>query len=652
MSDIERREADNAAQKETIAQKDMAAPDAAREAGERADNAAQKETTARKDMAAPAAAFTKTEWGLALAAIAVAFFGLQSTVFGSGFGFGVTAFTLLLIAVSLVYLRAAGSRPSRLSYVYLALTVAAAGLYSINGALGGLFLLRFPLLVALYGYWLCAASGTLTAETLAPSAVRDALHALFAAPLGGIGDTVRGMTGGMRGRKNAPFVLIGLVIALPLLIIVISLLSGVDPAFAGAVEGVTKWFTVSLGDTLFRVFLTAFAAILLLSQWLRVARDKTRAAQTRPPQRFIPYVVPCVVIALLCAVYVAFFAAQATSIAAVARGAETEGGFSYSDYARSGFFQLCVVCGINFGVVLIADCLTDERRTVLRAMISLLSVCTLLLTASAILKMALYVGEYGLTPLRVTTSWFMLVLAVAFLMICIAQWRAGVKVFKVSALTLCVSLIALCALNPAKLSADYNADAFLRGELDEFDYEAFSYDAPCAADAVARVFAQTDDETLKSELAVRFGDKGTLFTDPLGLNLNAEQLHAARIYGELGKARQAFLLNVTLRTDVETYGVRVEYTVDGAAGESGVMNADGSPFKRGETLAFDFLLSDFEGLADSPSFTARIYLEQKSGDLVAAGAPIQLSPVFGRAYPVEIRGGLSDLTAELMIGSQ
>lgn len=655
MSDIERKAAENADPKTTSSPERAAERQTTQSTPERT---AENRETPRgadahaSDLIAPQTRpFTAKEWLLTLAALAVAFLGLQSTVFGNGLGFGVTASALLLIAVSYAYIRAEGGKPRRSSYFYLALTVAAACLYSLSGAHGGMVFLRFPLLAALYGYWLCAASGTASADTLAPSAVRDALYALFSATLGGLGETARGMTGGLRGKKNAPLALAGLVIALPLLVIVISLLSGADESFANAVAGMTAWFSRSVGNALFRFVLTAFGALLLVSQWLRVARDRRGAMPTRPPQRFLPLVIPCVVIALLCAVYIAFFAAQAASVAKAAKAGR--GAFSHSDFARSGFFQLCVVCGINFVVVLIANYLTDRRGMVLRVLNTLLCVCTLLLTASAISKMALYIRLYGLTPLRVTTSWFMLVLAVAFLMILLSQWREGAKVFKVSALTLCVSFLALCALNPAKISADYNADAYLRGALPAFDYEAFSYDAPYAADAVARVFNETDDETLKSELVVRFGDKGTLFVDPLGLNLNAEQLHAAPIYKELGKQRQAFLMNVTLRADVETYGVRVEYAVDGVrAGESGMRNADGSPLLRGETVTFDFLFADFPGRADLASFTAQFYLEQKSGEFIAAGEPIQLSPVFGRAYPVTIRGGLSGLTAELTAGSR
>lgn len=478
---------------------------------------------------AHAGAFTAREWMLALAAVAAASLGLQSTVFGSGMGLGVTAFTLLMMAVGYAYIRATGARPSKASYLYMALTAAAAGLYTANGAYGGLRLPRFAMLCALYAYWLCAAGGTLNDKSLAPSAARDALYALVGAPLGGLGATVRGLTAGLRGKRSIPLILVGLIIALPMTVLAITLLSDADAVFAGAVENVTAWFTRDIGSALWRVPLTAAFALVLLSGWLRVAGDKRRAGKTRAPQRFIPHIVPMMVILLLCAVYIAFFAAQAISIAQVARAGRDDA-FSYSEFARSGFFQLCVVCGINFGVVLVANCLSDDGKTAMRVLMNLLCACTLLLIASAVLKMALYIGMYGLTPLRVMTTWFMLTLAVAFAAVICSKWMRGVPVFKITVMTLCVSFIALCYLNPAKLSADYNADAYLKGTLPAFDAQAYEEGAPCAADAVARVYAQTQDEALKTALKHQFEAGSKLHIDPLALNLNLESLHAADVY--------------------------------------------------------------------------------------------------------------------------
>lgn len=622
------------------------------------DSSPEKSPACKPGSSAPSAIpFTPKEWGLAAAAVVAAFLGLQSTVYANGLGFGVTLSALLLIAVSSIYLRKTHGKPSHASHFYLLLTAAAAGLYSLNGAHSVLMILRFPLLVSLYAYWLCVAGGAANAPKLMPSAVFDVLHTVFAAPFSGIGNALRGMTSGMRGRKNVPLALLGIVIALPLLLIVISLLSGADKGFADAVSAFTGWLDTRLGDTLFRILLTALTALLLLSMWLSILRDRRGAARRQAPARCIPAVIPAVVITLLSAVYIAFFAAQVTSIGQVLRarqagtplGGAMEG-FTYSDFAREGFFQLCVVCGINFIVVLIANYLANEKNRALRLLISLLGACTLLLTASALFRMLLYIDVYGLTPLRIITSWFMLMLALAFSAIVLSQWKENVPVFKISALSLCVSLIALNALNPAKISADYNADAYLRGALNEFDYEAFSHDAPYAADAVYRVFEETEDDVLKSALAARFGSQTSLPADPMMLNMNAERLHADKVYKALSEKRRAFIVRVTPEPSLEISGIVIEYALDGKpAGTCGMQNADSTPLTPGETLAFDFCDTDLPENANLQTFSMQFFLVDEQGEMTPAGNEIGLlSAEYGREYDVLLSDALGSCDAVLL----
>ena len=94
-------------------------------------------------------------------------------------------------------------------------------------------------------------------------------------------------------------------------------------------------------------------------------------------------------------------------------------GFSYSSYAREGFFQLCAVTVINALVILCGDvfCRRREGRThaSVRSFITVLCVFTLGLIATAVSKMAMYIGIYGLTKLRVYTTWFMALLALLFM---------------------------------------------------------------------------------------------------------------------------------------------------------------------------------------------------------------------------------------------
>ena len=82
----------------------------------------------------------------------------------------------------------------------------------------------------------------------------------------------------------------------------------------------------------------------------------------------------------------------------------------YSQFAREGFFELCRVAAINGVVLVLANVLGKDGpcgSRAVRVWNAVLSGLTLLLLASAVSKMALYVSVYGLTAKRVLTwpSW-------------------------------------------------------------------------------------------------------------------------------------------------------------------------------------------------------------------------------------------------------
>lgn len=84
-------------------------------------------------------------------------------------------------------------------------------------------------------------------------------------------------------------------------------------------------------------------------------------------------------------------------------------GVTYSQYAHSGFWQLLFVSMINFVIVLLCKNLFTESK-VLNVILTIISLCTFVMIASAMYRMILYVKEYHLTFLRLLVLWFLVVL--------------------------------------------------------------------------------------------------------------------------------------------------------------------------------------------------------------------------------------------------
>ncbi|HCF70927.1 MAG TPA: DUF4173 domain-containing protein, partial [Syntrophomonas sp.] len=65
------------------------------------------------------------------------------------------------------------------------------------------------------------------------------------------------------------------------------------------------------------------------------------------------------------------------------------------EYARSGFFELCRIAAINLIVLLAANLLGQKQSRkdkALKIFNSLLAIITLVLIATALSKMAMYIG--------------------------------------------------------------------------------------------------------------------------------------------------------------------------------------------------------------------------------------------------------------------
>lgn len=124
---------------------------------------------------------------------------------------------------------------------------------------------------------------------------------------------------------------------------------------------------------------------------------------------------------------------------------------SFSDYARRGFFELVTVSAAMLPVLLIADWAADQHGEQDRRRFRFLARSLLLLLTgllgSALLRMSIYTGEYGLTELRLFTTVFMGWLAFVFAWFAASVLRGRRDRFSSGALG--AALAALLLLNVA-----------------------------------------------------------------------------------------------------------------------------------------------------------------------------------------------------------
>lgn len=197
--------------------------------------------------------------------------------------------------------------------------------------------------------------------------------------------------------------------------------------------------------------------------------NKLRKIRIAPVITVLTAVIPILFI------YVVFFISQWQYYVSGFTGTLPED-FSYAQYAREGFFQLCVVSVINLVILIIVSLFMkrrDNKPTIILKLLSIIiSLFTLVLISTAVAKMVMYIDCYGLTPKRVYASWFMLVLALVFVLIIFKQFIRRLKLIALSLSALVLLFGVLTLSNVDAVIAQYNFDRYVDGSLNTVDIDA------------------------------------------------------------------------------------------------------------------------------------------------------------------------------------
>jgi hypothetical protein len=203
----------------------------------------------------------------------------------------------------------------------------------------------------------------------------------------------------------------GLLVAFPILLVFTALLANADAIFAQRLE---ETFSFELGDVARHVIVAA--ALSWFAAGFLYAGESTAAARpARPSWLATGAVEVAVVLALVDLLFGGFVWVQVRYLFGSREWVETIAGLTYSQYARSGFFELSAVTALALPLLLAAHWLVRPHvrgRRVVLALAGTQVALVLVMLASALERMRLYQATYGQTELRFYTTAFMLWLAV------------------------------------------------------------------------------------------------------------------------------------------------------------------------------------------------------------------------------------------------
>ncbi len=364
--------------------------------------------------------------------------------------------------------------------------------------------------LATLGYFVYCMTGNRIQKGLSNYILLDYFKALVILPFCSFGHLFRAMFYGKASSGGRAFakVILGVAIALVPTLVVVSLLS-YDQGFSDILNSIFDFgfldimshmlsigFGIPIGMYIFGLFLSSFDG------------DKAKVINAETVQKVsvslkkMPAITALAASMPLIFLYIVFFISQWKYYVSGFKGVLPDDE-SYANYAREGFFQLCTVSVINLVAIIVLSLFLRRNETGKSALLKLLSIVfsafTLVLISTAIAKMIMYIDCYGLTPKRVYASWFMILLALIFMLIIINQFVARLRLI-ITSFGLCVALFAALSLsNVDGIIAKYNVDRYLDGSLTTVDVKAL-YDLGDAAVPEMVRLAEELDEKLGTDI--------------------------------------------------------------------------------------------------------------------------------------------------------
>ena len=398
----------------------------------------------------------------AVSCVFTAIFGL----FGN-FALGLMLSALLLIGVLLIYLKS-GNKFSIIAVVcgVFAVSGTVSFITTSNGSVRFFTAVETLLLcLVLFDSFVNRESGNSTVSRI--------LSAIYSAILN-IPIALKSLFSKNDGKQNTlSKVLIGVLCAVPALLIIIPLLASSDTAFNGMINAIIG----SSIPTAAKTILGLLFSTAVISYGFTIRKNRLNYV-TVPETKGIENIYIISFLSAVSLAYLLYLVSQLAYFFSAFNSILPAGyKFTVSEYARRGFFELCVIAVINFLIVFSGILLCSKSGALgaaIKALCTFISVFTLVISATAISKMVLYINSFGMTILRLTTSSFIVFLSIVFISLLLRIYISKIKVMKTALFTAAVVLLILGTVNVNGVAAKYNYNRYIDGTLPTIDISAMA----------------------------------------------------------------------------------------------------------------------------------------------------------------------------------
>lgn len=307
-------------------------------------------------------------------------------------------------------------------------------------------------------------------------------------------------------------IVIGIVLAAPILFVVLLLLMSADVVFRKVIVNIVINLFMGVDNVIamikwFITFALAFIAAYGLGRVLLIKRLKTEPVI----QNKIDNVIGVTFTSIFAFVYAVFCLIQIVALLNTS-GSILPSGVTYASYARQGFFQLLFVCIINIIMVLVCKLKFEDGRA-FRKIMMVICGCTYIMTGSSAYRMILYIRIYQLTFLRVLVLWALLVIAVTMSFVTVFIYKENIPLFEYLLISITVLFIAFAFMSPDRIIAKYNISHMNKNSNNDINYliNELTEDAAVIIieniDKIESNMNKDDNRNYNKDWAVRYCEK-------------------------------------------------------------------------------------------------------------------------------------------------
>ena len=288
--------------------------------------------------------------------------------------------------------------------------------------------------------------------------------------------------------KNVKYVIIGIIFAIPFLVMVTIILGTADAFFFLVIDSVVGKLFDSFHISWDSIGLILFILCVLLIVYGGMCNLTIHgAAKYDLPDKKCNPVTGITFCCLLNAVYLLFSGIQ------ILRLFRIEKVFPewYASYARDGFYQLLYVAGINFLIVFVCKSIFTKHK-VLNIVLTIMCGCTYIIIASSAIWLLMYIKIFNLTYLRVLALFALLLIAVLLAGVIVSMYKHDFKLMRYFIAVTSILYITLSFVHPDYIIAKYNiSNMDINTVLDyHFDLKYLANNMSCDAAPALYAFAE------------------------------------------------------------------------------------------------------------------------------------------------------------------